>query len=284
MKGFLVFSIYAINIYKIQLSFIKINLLFTAFYQNLFLSTLKKDILMRKFVLPLLFLVSSVNAMDFGPNVGMEQEVYPKSLLVVNAQNLLEEAAVNLVDTRKLIELSYLSEKWEEADQEVRKYLKGLGYIQKETLQMVSLTVQGSSGTLSTHDLMILNSQYQTSVNDIMKTANEMPSQVFTILNLKNDKTEGNVVINSLVPIMSQLITTDLLTQGNAANANNILGTIVEGLASAQQDQNNNMKTIQLEKGKNLEAWEKQNQKLLKSFKGLKDYLEISEIIIKKNM
>mgnify|MGYP006876301582 CR=1 FL=1 len=239
---------------------------------------------MRKFVLPLLFLVSSVNAMDFGPNVGMEQEVYPKSLLVVNAQNLLEEAAVNLVDTRKLIELSYLSEKWEEADQEVRKYLKGLGYIQKETLQMVSLTVQGSSGTLSTHDLMILNSQYQTSVNDIMKTANEMPSQVFTILNLKNDKTEGNVVINSLVPIMSQLITTDLLTQGNAANANNILGTIVEGLASAQQDQNNNMKTIQLEKGKNLEAWEKQNQKLLKSFKGLKDYLEISEIIIKKNM
>lgn len=223
--------------------------------------------------------------MDYRATGDLEQQTYSKSLLVVNAQNLLEDATANVENTKELINLSYISGKWLEVDQAVHKFLENLSSIQQETLQMISWTVQGNNNALSTSDLQLLDSKYQTSVKHIMKLANEVPAaQMFMIMNLKGDKTEGRFDIHSLLPIVTPLAGTDLLTTGNAGNANNALNLVIEQLAKAQQDQKNNLATIDLERKKNLQAWENQNQKLLTSLQDLSQYIVTSSYMLTQNL
>lgn len=240
---------------------------------------------MHKFILSFLFLASSLNAMDYGLNSNLEEQVFSKSLLVVNAQNLVKEAERNLQDTQKVTNLSYLSAKWDEAGQAVKEFLENIGCIQKVILGMVSLAVQGNSNVLSTSNLQLLDSEYQASVMNIMKIANEMPGvQVLSIANLKGDKVEGNLVLNPLNSIVSQLIGTNLQTRENAANAVNSLNLVIEQIASAQQEQNNNLKTIKMEKEKNLKTWESQIQQLLKGIEDLSSNLTTTTYILTQNL
>lgn len=246
-------------------NFIKINFLFTDCSQKLSLSTIEKDILMRKFILPLLFLASSVNAMDFGPNPDMENEVFSKNVFVINARNLKEQAEKNVKETEEFINLSYLSEKWDEADQVVHKYLANLKVIQDYALDMIPLPMICNNGAIEGSIRLDKDSEYQNLIKIITLAAGKMPGEFLEIKNLKGDNTEGTININPVSPIISQLDGTNLLTHENATRANDTLRLTITQLASAQQELQNQLKIIKFERNKNLKAWEDQVKLLLKN-------------------
>lgn len=191
---------------------------------------LRKDTLMRKFVLPLLLLTSPVDAMDPELNADLGKNICRPSTVVANAQNL-EEAEETINSTKKINEIqiqwdlmrivfhNYLAvlkdfpevkNQWDSANQALNKSIYYLDHVHQALIQMNSLENEQSYSADATH-LPGLNDQYQSLKKRMWTAASNVPEQSFSIVTLDEGKID--IVINSLTSIISPLQETDLLTE-----------------------------------------------------------------------
>ncbi|WP_032112298.1 hypothetical protein [Candidatus Paracaedibacter symbiosus] len=238
---------------------------------------------MRKLILPLLFLATSVNAMDLQNE--FTEAHYAKSLPVVTANNLYQQSEEFLRESKALADLSYLSAQWEQAGKAVKLASDLLTLSQEKTLKMVPLPVICNNSFTGPSERIIINTDYEKSIYMLMNWADRMPEQIFTIMSLTKDKPEATIKINSLSSILSELRGTNLLhSNENAARAHDILHEVIVKLEKEQANLQNQRKNILFQIAANKRDQDTQKLALLNRINSMSSNLVVAAIFLKEDM